>query len=275
MRGLAYAAFSATIFAATAPAKADAALDRISERSGLSVCTSAEDKPFAFVDSSGEAKGFHIDLIEDLRKRLSDTVGKTLSLDIVAITPANRMQFLQQGKCDLVLTSMNVTPERAKVVKFVEPGFYYSGANILARKGIEIESWEDIRGRSICSFQGSVWNTPYEQRYGTMILAYAGWAETVQSVLDGRCEGWLADDALLFSMLSTEAPWNEFEIKLSTQDGSPWGVAIPFDMPDLDAFVSDTVKDWHRAGLMLQLEEKWNVPASAFAKEQHELFKSN
>jgi polar amino acid transport system substrate-binding protein len=44
------------------------------------------------------------------------------------------MQFLQQGKIDLMIATMNVTEERRKAVGIVEPSYYASGVNVFANR---------------------------------------------------------------------------------------------------------------------------------------------
>ena len=262
-------------FGMRAAVHAGPSFDKIAERASVSMCTSVESRPFGFLGTDGKPTGFHVDLIDDVKDRLSKKLGKTLALDIVPIIPANRIQFLQQGKCDILVTSMNVTPERRKLVSIVDPGYYYSGANILARKGTPIKEWTDLKGKPICSNQGSMWNKLYEQRYGAQILAYAGAAEIAQSLLDGRCVGWLGDDMVIATRMGNNPPWNDYEVKLTTQDGSPWALAVQFGNDDLRDFLSDVVKDWHRTGLMMKLEKKWQLPVSKWAQEQNNEYRKH
>lgn len=255
-------------------AHAGPTLDKVAERGKLTACTSIENRPFGFLGTDGKSMGFHVDLITNVKDRLAKKLGKPLELEIVPTVPANRIQFLQQGKCDMLLTSLNYTAERAKLMELIEPGYYYSGANILARKSTPIRQWEDLKDKSICSNQGSMWNKPYEQRYGTRILAFTGNAENAQALLDGRCVGWLSDDASVATRMGHNPPWDDFEVKLITQDGSPHVIAIQFGNTDFRDFLSETVKDWHRAGVILGLEKKWQTLVSKWAQERYNEFRA-
>jgi len=249
-------------------------LEKVAERGKLVACTSVEVRPYGFLGSDGKPTGFHVDLIQNVRERLAKKLGKPLELEIVPTVPANRIQFLQQGKCDMLLTSLNYTAERAKLIELIEPGFYYSGANIMARKSTPIRQWEDLKDKAICSNQGSMWNKPYEQRYGTRILAFTGAAEIAQALLDGRCVGWLSDDAALATRMGHNPPWDDFEIKLTTQDGSPHVIAIQFGNNDFRDFLSETVKDWHRTGVITGLEKKWQTLVSKWAQDRQNEFRA-
>src|ERR1700726_2997550 len=117
----AFAAFMVT----TGPLSAQT-LDKVKQRGVLVVGTKADYKPFGFRDPGGAIVGFEPDLAKDVADRLG------VRLTREPVVSANRMQFLQQGKIDLMIATMNVTDERKKTVGVVEPSYYASGVNVLA-----------------------------------------------------------------------------------------------------------------------------------------------
>ncbi len=50
------------------------------------------------------------------------------------VQSSNRMQFLEQGKIDLMIATMSDRPDRREIVGIVGPNYYTSGTNILAPK---------------------------------------------------------------------------------------------------------------------------------------------
>src|SRR5947207_7592985 len=92
-------------FALAAPATAQT-LDKIKQRGVLTVGTKADYKPFGFRDTNGAIVGFEPDLAMDVAQQLG------VRLELEPVVSANRMQFLQQGKIDLMIATMNVTQER-------------------------------------------------------------------------------------------------------------------------------------------------------------------
>src|SRR5690349_23301490 len=103
--------------AAALPAAAQT-LDKIKQRGVLSVGTKADYKPFGFRDPSGAIVGFEPDLAKDVADRLH------VKVRIEPVVGSNRMQFLQQGKIDLMIATMNDTPERRKIVGIIQPDYY-------------------------------------------------------------------------------------------------------------------------------------------------------
>ena len=119
---------AAAIFLAGSQAFADV-METIKQRGTLIVGTKADYKPFGFRDPNGAIVGIEPDLAADLAKRLG------VKVEIVPVISSNRIEFLQQGKIDLVIATMSDTPERRKVVQAIDPPYYSDFANVLLSIG--------------------------------------------------------------------------------------------------------------------------------------------
>src|SRR5689334_25248448 len=127
-----------------AAARADV-LDDIKKRGTLIVGVKADYKPFGFRDPSGGIIGLEPDLAADVAKKLG------VKLELVPVVSANRMEFLQQGKIDLMIATMSDTPARRKIVQVIEPLYYADFVNVLLKKGSGLKNWEDLKGKKICA----------------------------------------------------------------------------------------------------------------------------
>src|ERR1700756_5246327 len=134
-------AIAAGIFAAL-PLSAQT-LDKIQQRGVLVVGTKADYKPFGFRDPSGAIGGFEPDLAKDVADRLG------VKVELEPVVSSNRMQFLQQGKIDLMIATMNDTAERRKIVGIIEPDYYASGVNVFLNKKAGIKTWEQLKDQKI------------------------------------------------------------------------------------------------------------------------------
>ena len=143
---------------------------KVLERGKLVVGVKADYKPWGFRDSSGKIIGMEIDMAQDV----ADALG--VSLELVPVQSSNRMQFLQQGKIDLMIATMSDKLNRRKVVGIPTPNYYTSGTNVLAKKGV-VSSWADLKGKPVCGKQGAFYNKQVSQRYGANIIAFVGNAE--------------------------------------------------------------------------------------------------
>ena len=250
---------------AGAPALAQSTLDKIKERGVLVVGTKADYKPFGFRDPSGAIIGFE----PDLAKEVADKLGVTLQIE--PVVSSNRMQFLEQGKIDLMIATMNDKPERREVVGIVEPLYYASGVNVLANKKAALTSWEQLKGQKICGIQGAWYNKPVAEDYGAEIVAFKGQAEAETALMQGNCIGWVYDDTAFAERLA-DPKWADFHMPLPTILEEPWGIAVPLGERDgpWGKFVSETIAEWHSSGKLIELEAKWEIPPSAFLKKMHE-----
>jgi polar amino acid transport system substrate-binding protein len=237
-------------------------LDKIKQRGVLVVGTKADYKPFGFRDPSGAIVGFE----PDLAKEVADKLGVKLELE--PVVSSNRMQFLQQGKIDLMIATMNDKPDRRQVVGILDPSYYASGVNVLASKKANLKSWEELKGQKVCGIQGAWYNKPVAEKYGADFISFKGQAEAETALMQGNCIGWVYDDTAFAERLA-DPKWKDFEMPLETILEEPWGIAVRLEERDgpWGKFMSETIADWHRSGRLIELEKKWSIPASAFLKK--------
>jgi polar amino acid transport system substrate-binding protein len=243
-------------------------LDQIKQRGVLIVGSKADYKPFGYRDPSGAIVGFEPDMAKDV----ADKLGVKLQLE--PVVSSNRMQFLQQGKIDLMIATMNDTPERRKVVGIVQPDYYASGVNIMSSKKAALKKWEQIKGQKICGIQGAWYNKFVAETYGAEIVAFIGTTEAQSALLQGNCIGWVYDDTA-FAGLLTEPKWAGFEMSLPTIKEEPWGLAVKVEEIDgpWGKFMHDMLVSWHKSGRLIALETKWKIPHSAYLKTMHDKYK--
>ena len=248
---------------AATPAAAQT-LDKVKQRGVLVVGSKADYKPFGFRDPTGNIVGFEPDLGRDVAERLG------VKLELEPVVSSNRMQFLQQGKIDLMIATMNDTAERRKTVGILDPSYYASGVNVLANRKAAFRQWEQLKDQKICAIQGAWYNKTVAEKYGAEIVAFRGQTEAETALLQGNCVGWVYDDTAFAERLN-DPKWAAFEMPLETILVEPWGIAVRLEERDgaWGQFVSKAITDWHHSGKLIELEAKWKIPPSAFLKKMH------
>jgi polar amino acid transport system substrate-binding protein len=136
-RWLVAVAVSALVMAGAALAQSDT-LASVKQKGKIVVGVKADYKPFGYTDPSGKIVGLEVDLAQDVAKRLG------VQLELVPVVAANRMEFLKQGRIDLMIATMAYKPDRAEVVGIPEP-FYYAGAASVC-SGWARSAWVQARG---------------------------------------------------------------------------------------------------------------------------------
>ena len=262
--GLTAAAGLAATLAA-APAQADA-IDDIKARGTLIVGVKADYKPYGFRDPSGAIIGIEPELAQDVADKLG------VKLELVPVVSSNRMQFLEQGKIDLMIATMTDRPDRRKVVKIVEPNYYSSGTNVMALKTAGIKKWEDLKGKPVCGIQGAFYNKKTQAEFGAKIVAFKGTAEVYTALKQGRCIGFVYDDSSHMAQLQDKEQWGDYEMSLPTIDDAPWGLAVRLGEDNFAKLMSDMIVGWHKSGRILDLEKKYGVTNTPFAKAMNKKY---
>ncbi len=232
----------------------------------------ADYPPRGMRDTSGQVVGMEIDMARDVARRLG------VDLELVTVLSSNRMQFLQQGRIDLMIATMSVNDERRAAVGVVEPLYYASGVAIMARNGSGITGLRDLQGRRICALQGAYYNREVAEKFVKgELIAFKGVTEAEQALLTGQCEGFVYDDVIhVYKKAADPAKWAGYSVVLVPEIAPlPWGIAVRTEDRDgpWGRFMSEVIVDWHRSGTLLELERKWLGANTPWLMAKHEELK--
>lgn len=241
--------------------------NKVMERGKMVVGVKADYKPWGFRNESGDIVGMEI----DMAKAAADAMG--VELELVAVQSSNRMQFLEQGKIDMMIATMSDREDRRKIVGIVQPNYYTSGTNVMAPKEVGLTKWEDLRGKPVCGKQGAFYNKIVTERYGVNVVAFTGNAEAKQALRDKKCIAWVYDDSSIGSDLAS-GNWDDFEMPLTSEDDNPWGLAVPLAEKDciFGNFMSGLSFNWLQSGQLQEWEAKWGIQPTQFLKDKKEKY---
>lgn len=261
-------ALLATTTAASAAQCTNDAWNKVMSRGKIVVGVKADYKPWGFRNSDGGLVGMEIDMAKDV----AETMG--VKLEMVPVQSSNRMQFLEQGKIDLMIATMSDREDRRKIVGIIQPNYYTSGTNVMSPKAVGLKKWEDLRGKPVCGKQGAFYNKIVSERYGADIIAFTGNAEAKQALRDKKCIAWVYDDSSIMSDLSS-GNWDAYEMPLNSEDDNPWGLAVPPAEKDcvFGQFMTGMSFNWLQSGRLIELEKKWGIQPTAFLASQKERMK--
>ena len=261
------AAGLAGLIALAAAAQADV-LDDIKKRGTLIVGVKPDYKPFGFRDPSGALIGLEPDLAADVAKKLG------VKLELVPVISANRMEFLNQGKIDLMIATMSDKPERRKVVQVIEPLYYSDAVNILLRKDAPVKSWDDIKGKKLCGTTGAFYNKDIAQKYGPEIASFDGSEKPLLALKNGDCIGYLYDQTFVVGKLTDDDWKGGYHMVLPGIMETPWAMAVKLGRGQSPEVHGGHHKEWMKSGRIVELEKKWGVPPTDYAKRMHDKAKS-
>ena len=111
-------------------------LDEIKESGTINIGVFSDKNPFGYVDENGEYQGYDI--------YFANRLGEDLGVDVnfVSTEAANRIEYLQTGKVDIILANFTVTDERAEEVDFALP-YMNVALGVVSPDSKVIESLDD------------------------------------------------------------------------------------------------------------------------------------
>jgi polar amino acid transport system substrate-binding protein len=242
-------------------------LQEVKDRGTLRVSTDPAYPPQSFQTNSGEFKGFDIDVAEEIAKRLGvDVEWIVPSWDVITAGSWN-------GRWDLSVGSMTITPERSKVLYF-SPAYYYTPAAAAVHEdNTDITNVEtDLDGKRIgvcgaCTYEfyleGTL-NIPGNYEFvvdDPQIQTYDTDSSAIQDLALG--DGVRLDAAMSALTTLKEAKDSGTPIKIVGDPlyYEPLAAAMDKKAPaDPQPFVNEVskiIKEMHKDGTLTELSEKW------------------
>jgi ABC-type amino acid transport substrate-binding protein len=195
---VATAVFAAAVIAGcgasnnTATGSANATTGSGDSEPTLILATSADYKPYEFHDtSSGQDKivGFDIDVANAIAKQLHFKI-KIQDMDFNGLLGA-----LQAGRADFVIAGMTPTEERKKSVDFSD--IYYQATNVvLTRKGHDVHSLDELKGKKVAAQLGSVQETAAKSIPNVQLDSLNAIPTVVQEVVTNRADAAIIEDTV-------------------------------------------------------------------------------
>lgn len=214
--------------------------------------------PFEFMDADGEVVGFDIDIAELLAKKLNK------------ILVVHDMEFdgeilsLKQGKIDLILSGMDITPSRLKEIAMIP----YHGQAMTALSLIfwqeipeGVHSIEDIKALpnpTISAQSGSTSETYLNQIHGVQIKTFDGALSPLLDVKYGKSAANLVEPSVAEYLQKKHAEIKIVNIPLSEEYiilGC--GIGVKKENKELCHQIQEAIQELKTSGELQQLEDKW------------------
>ena len=241
-------------------------LQEVKDRGTLRVSTDPAYPPQSFQTNSGEFKGFDIDVTEEIAKRMGvDVEWLVPSWDVITAGSWN-------GRWDISVGSMTITPERSKVLHFCRPTTTRRPAVAVHESNTDITNVEtDLDGKTIgvcsaCTYEfylDGTLNIPGNYDFvvdNPQIQTYDTDSSAIQDLALG--DGVRLDAAMSSLTTLKEAKDSGTPIKIVGDPlyYEPLAVAIdkeaPGDPQPLVDEVSKIVEEMHEDGTLTELSEE-------------------
>jgi polar amino acid transport system substrate-binding protein len=234
-----------------APQRASAqTIEEIKQHGVIRIGVLSELPPWGFLDASGNLAGYDVDVGNLIAKKLG------VKADFTGMTVAARIAQVMTGKVDILLATMGMYPERAKVVQFTKP---YAGLKIilLAKKGQKIEKLEDAANLRIGVTRGSAQDNAISKGLPKTadIRRFDDDSAAIQALVTGQVDAIGANTTYMIN-INKVLPNNDFEQKLTFND--QWmGVATKPGQKELNAWLNNFITEASANGELDAISKKW------------------
>ncbi|GAA4603096.1 polar amino acid transport system substrate-binding protein [Actinoplanes octamycinicus] len=201
--------------------------------------------------NTGDLVGFEIDIARAMAQAI---FGDAKKIQFLAITTADRIPVLQNGKADMVVRTMSMTCERWQQVSF-STEYLTSHQRLLVRKGSGIKEFTDLGGRKVCATRGSTSIvTIAEQPSKPIPVATDSTLDCLVMLQQGQVDAVSTIDVLLAG-LAAQDPSTEVVGKDSSNE--PSGVGISKNSPDLVRFANGVLEKMRADGSWTTIYNRW------------------
>ena len=215
---------------------------------------------------NGSAAGYDIDIANAVAKQLGSTAQiKTTGFDVI-------IGALKAKKCNAIISSMTVTPERSKVIHFTP--YVNVGAFLMVKKGNpeNISTLASLSGKSAAVESATTELDGLKAENKTLqtqgkpqitIKTYPADTSAAQAIIHGHVSAYFADaPPVLYYIRTTHG---QFETAGQQVETAPEGIGTRKGDP-LGAQIATAVHKLYADGTMKTILAKWQ--ASQFALKQ-------
>jgi polar amino acid transport system substrate-binding protein len=233
--GVAIAAVAAMGVAHTASADA---LDDIKKAGKIRIAIDLGVPPYGMTDDKMQPTGSDVATAKALAKDWG------LEFELVPTTGATRIPALQTGKADLVISTLSITPERAKVIDFSK-GYAVLRTVIAAPKSVNVKNLADLDGKTVGTVRGTTHDTQLtkEGPKGMKLVRFEDDATEGQAFLSGQVDIFSTAE-MLVGQLDKKNPARQVEMKF-VLDNFKLAIGVKKD----EARLLEEVNEWVAAKL--------------------------
>ncbi|AFY91824.1 transporter substrate-binding domain-containing protein [Chamaesiphon minutus] len=205
-------------------------------------------------DRSGNLQGLEIDIA---RKLATEIFGNSESIQLVPVANQDRLKVAIDGKVDLTIARVTITPTRSRVVDFSR--YYYLDGTAIITDRANIVKNSDLVGKKVAVLNNSTTIASLQFTIPEAKLVGVNNYRQAQSLLaTGKVVAIAADRSLLLGWSKTEPKYRLLPNKLSTE---ALGIVIPKGMQyePLRELVDRSIERWQADGWLQQRIKYWGL----------------
>ncbi len=240
-----------------APVLAETVLEKIGRTGVLTAGTRGSAIPFAFINEKNEWIGFSIDLLEAIRARLEKKLAKRIKLEKKEVIPATRIPLVANRTIDVECGATTYTRSRDETVDF-SIIFFFTGTQLLVKRGSGIKSVADVAGKRVGVAQGSTSekNLRASQPKADVVI-FQDHPAAFLALEQGRIVAYANDGIQLAGLAAKVKNPKDYEVVGDFFSKEPYSCMVPENDSKWRDFVNHTLMELIDSGKFFELYDKW------------------
>jgi polar amino acid transport system substrate-binding protein len=241
---------SAAALLVHAPAHAQAALDNVMSKKVIHIAVPTDYPPYGYVGPDLKPIGLDVEMATLIAQKLG------VKLDLVPVTSANRIPYLQTKKADLVISTLGKNAEREKVIDFTAAYSPFFQA-VFGPKSITVKTPADLVGKTVAVTRGAMEDQELTKLApaGVDIKRFEDNNVTASAYVAGQTQ-LVAIGAAVAGTIMQKNPQTNTEYKLLIKD-SPNFIGIAKGEDKLRAKVNEIILAAKADGTIDKMSQKW------------------
>ncbi len=228
--------------------------DAIKKQGVMRIGVKCDYPPDGFLDAQGKPQGVEVNLGKQLA---AYAFGSADKVELSCVTAANRIPALQGSKIDIIIATLGVSDERAKIIDFSD-NYAWGGSDVLVPQGSTVKNLKDLAGKNVIVMKGA-WQIGWFEKNvpDAKLLRLDGISDGLQALLQGRGEAFAHDLDVLRPIAKKNA-----RVQLV---GEPYQVGfraagVRKDEKEWLAYVNAAIGKAYRDGLITQWIRQYVEP---------------
>jgi polar amino acid transport system substrate-binding protein len=229
---------------------AQSALDGIMKSRTIKIAVPTDFPPYGMVGVDLAPQGLDVDMANYIGKQMG------VKVELVPVTSANRIAYLQTKKADLVISTLGKNPDREKVIDFTAAYSPFFQA-VFGPKTVSVKSFADLAGKSISVTRAALEDQELSKvaPAGADIKRFEDNNTTVSAYTAGQVQ-LIATGVSVAGNMMTKNPQLNTEYKLLLKD-SPNFIGVAKGEDALRIKVNEVIAAAKKSGDIDKMSSKW------------------
>ena len=238
-------------------------LDRIAETGEFRIGFVPDAPPMSFIDASGNAVGYSIDLCRQIASSIRNDLG--LEKLEISFTPLvsmeDRLSGVEDGLVDIECGATTVTLSRRERVDFTLMTFITGGA-VVSRRARAINTLDDIGGKTIAVIGGTTTEDALRKfiqlnEIKTRLTMIRTHDEGMELLNGKKVDGYASDRAMLIGQVFRTADANQFALTQSVFSFEPYSMMVRRGDTQFRLAADRALASLYRTARIRRLYQNW------------------